>query len=117
MAFEVFNKKAAVGRGSTTPKVTISKNGTFSLNAVATQQMMDGAEYAVLMYDAESKQIAIKPVAKTDEHGYRLSRPKTGGIHISGRRFLAHIAYKHEETTRFEASWNDTINAVVITLA
>jgi len=96
--------------------VSISKHGTLSLNASATGQFLDGATHAVLMYDAETRQIAIKPVDKTTGDAYRLSRPKGGGVHIAAKRFLAHIGYPHTETKRLDISWNDEVKAVVIAL-
>jgi len=114
MAFELFTMKSA--RSGREARVTVSKRGSLSLNTVCMASHFKDAEYVQLLYDAQSKRIAIKPATAGDEHTYKICRGKQGGGHVSGQGFLKYYKIPHDKTRSCPALWDKRLAALVVDL-
>src|SRR4051812_28365656 len=74
--YEVFSRKISrVG----TPMLTITKLGRIALNKTATARFeRDAVEFVILLWDKESRRIAIRPITKKDARAYRVSYGQKG---------------------------------------
>src|SRR5260370_37378970 len=101
MAYEVFENKAdRLG----TPALTIATDGRFSLNADAGDLLRAvKAKFVHILWDAEARKIALRPVAKPEEHTYRLtsSTAHNRGMYLSATAFM--------RSTRFHLSIRSTL--------
>jgi hypothetical protein len=107
MAYEVFVRTA---RRTGTPAVAFMESGRMSLNAAATKILTDQAvEYVVLLWDAGTKRVAIRPIAKKDPRAYKLNRSGKGhGSGFSAVTFFEHIGFDHKKGTKsFPVDWNN----------
>ena len=66
-------------------------------------------EYVVLMWDADSRRCAIKPVNKRDSRSYALNFAKRdSNAGFSAVTFMEHIGWNYKlETRQFPAMWNE----------
>jgi hypothetical protein len=107
MPYEVFTRKL---RRTGTPAVAFMATGRLSLNAAATKVLIDQAVEAVLLlWDASTKRVAIKPVNKKDPRAYKLNKSGKGnGAGFSAVTFFEHIGFDFEKGTKsFPAEWNN----------
>lgn len=116
MAFETFNPASARRRTGSEKRVTLSKTGQIALNTVSVRAHFAESENVVLLYDRETRSIAIKPAGADDENACKLSTAKSGSAYLSGRGFLAFFEVPYEQTTAYPAEWNETLAALVIQL-
>ena len=114
MAFEIFKKTSV--RRSRAPKVSISKGGALHLNTACLAQHFQDIGFVQLLFDSDSRRIAIKPAAAGEEHTDEICRAKQGGAHVSGQAFLSHYEIEHDETKAFPVTWADDPGAVIISL-
>ena len=107
MRYKVFDRKRhPVG----SPTVTFSRLGRMSFNQAATAVMRKlVVEYVVLMWDADSRRCAIKPVNKLDSRSYALNFAKRdSNAGFSAVTFMNHIGWDYKLKTRqFPATWNE----------
>jgi hypothetical protein len=116
MPFEVFSRKV---RRMASPQVTLTTLGRIALNKSATATLEKHAvENVILLWDAETKRFAIRPIAKKDSRAYRVSYGKKGnGAGFSAVTFLDYIGYNYKNESRsFPADWNDQEGAFLICL-
>lgn len=113
MAFEVFEGRGRTASG--TPTVSIRKNGALALNAAALDAWFKGQDYAVLMYDPDTKRIGVRPVAEKSKSAYKLQRVGQGG-HVNAKSFLTHYTIDHAKSQSFPAEWDEQAKAVVAAL-
>jgi len=117
MAFEVFSRKV---RRLASPQVTFTTLGRIALNKAATA-VLDKlvVENVVLLWDADTKRIGIRPISKKDSRAYRVHYGKNGnGAGFSAVTFLDHIGYNYKEgSNSFPAEWNDGEGMFLISLA
>lgn len=110
MAFETYTPKRR--RQDTDPKVTISSSGNFMINAAASEQWFSKAKLVQLLFDPESKTVAIRPMEKDADNALKLRRPaRAAGCHISGQGFLDYYQIKNDKTRSYPLTWLDTIGA------
>ena len=107
MTYEVFDRKR---RPVGLPAVTFSRLGRISLNQAATAVMRKlVVEHVVLLWDADSRRCAIKPVNKRDSRSYPLNYAKRdSNAGFSAVTFMEHIGWDYKVGTRqFAADWNE----------
>ena len=113
MAFEIFTRKIV---RSGAPGVTASKLGRMAINKRATSFFEKNAvEYVLVLWDADTKKIAIRPIAKRDPRAYRLKYGEKGnGAGFSAKTFFDHIGLDFSESRPMPAHWDDDQDMLVI---
>ena len=67
------------------PALTITTDGRLALNADAGDLMKGlGAKFVHLLWDAEARKIALRPLTKADSRSYKLSVPHTRKHNVRG---------------------------------
>ena|SRR6266852_4406071 len=105
MAYELFHNKAAKFG---TPQLTI-RRGKIAFNADAGDVLASvGMRFAHILWDADARKLAIKPLTKEDENAFRASIPegKRGGT-FSALSFLNYIHWRADEPIVVAAKWNE----------
>ncbi|MBZ5665512.1 MAG: hypothetical protein LAO30_12995 [Acidobacteriia bacterium] len=106
MAWEIFTRKV---RRSGTPAITFNKLGRISLNKTATATLeKDAVEFVLLLWDADKRQVGVRPIKKKDQRAYRLAYGKKGnGAGFSAKTFMDHIDYDYSESRSTPVRWDD----------
>jgi hypothetical protein len=107
MAYEVFDNKATRLRS---PEVTIATDGRLALNADAGDLVKEvGAKFVHLLWDAEARKIALRPLAKLDSRSYTLSVPYAHkrGMLVSASTFMRYIGWPLSKRVTLPAQWNE----------
>lgn len=106
MAYEIFTRKV-LRRGS--PGITITKIGRIAINKSATEALEKNAvEFVLVMWDAESLKIGIRPITKKDSRAYPLKYGDKGnGAGFSAKTFLDYIGFDYTNSNPIPASWNE----------
>jgi hypothetical protein len=107
MAYKVFDNKAT-RLGS--PALTIATDGRIALNADAGDTLRAvGARFVHLLWDAEARKIALRPLAKGDSRSYKLTVPSAHkrGMAVSGATFLRHIGWSLSDRVTLPLEWNE----------
>lgn len=115
MAYEIFSRKTSrMG----TPMVTITKLGRIALNKTATARFeRDAVELVLLMWDKESRKIAIRPISKKEPRAYRVTYGAKGnGAGFSAKTFLDYIELDFTESRNIAIEWNDADNMYEVTV-
>lgn len=100
------------------PFVTISKNGSISLNATARRKYCDDTT-AYLMLGVNENNLYIQPhPPETDAlEQYLYKMPDgDGGVTLSASSFLKHFRVEHEETRRYRTEKNEDLEAICVDL-
>ena len=107
MAYEVFDYKAT-RLGS--PALTITTDGRLALNGDAGDLLRSvGAKFAHLLWDAEARKIALRPLTKRDSRSYRLTVPRAHkrGMSVSAATFLRYIGWSSSTRATLAVEWNE----------
>jgi hypothetical protein len=107
MAYEVFDNKAT-RLGS--PALTITTDGRVVLNADAGDVLRAaGAKFVHLLWDAEARKIALRPLRRADVRSYKLTVPHAHkrGMAVSAVTFLRHVGQSLSERVTLPAEWNE----------
>jgi hypothetical protein len=103
MGFELFTKKQSHGGP---PSVSITKRGHFSINSSAVN-CLSRSKYVHVYWDREQSKVGLKPLAKKEEHSYRVNYSTRGNVGaVSASAFLKGVRYPIKETKSFSATWN-----------
>ena len=97
------------------PTVTIGKMGriAFNMKAVAILREHE-ATHAVLLWNKESHECAVRIASSKDAGAYTLTyNKKYNGAGFSSVTFLNYIRYDWTETRSFNAVWNDSEKMLV----
>ena len=104
MPYEIFTRKRVQ---SGTPAISFGPAGRVGLNQPATQILQGNAvEFVLLLWDKDSRRVAIRPITKRDKRAYKLSYTKSSS-QFSGKSFLEYINYDFSVTRSFPAEWNE----------
>jgi hypothetical protein len=117
MAFEVFSRKV---RRLASPQVTLTTLGRLALNKAATAILEKRVvENVVLLWDADTKRFAIRPINKKDSRAYRVHYGKNGnGAGFSAVTFMDHIGYNYKESSNsFPAEWDEEQGMFLVNLS
>ena len=90
--------------------MTITTDGRLALNADAGDVMRSvGARFIQLLWDPDARKFALRPVAKGDEHAYRLTpaRAHKRGMYLSATAFLRHIGWDFSTRRTMAVEWNE----------
>ena len=113
MAFERFTQ---IGRGYK-PKVSITKSGQIGFNQGAVKHFnLNDYEYAVLFYDKDNRRIGIGLTNDNSEAGICKLRKRASGADISARSFFGYYGIDYADSNRYDASWDEDDNMVIVTL-
>jgi hypothetical protein len=106
MAYEIFSRKV---RKLRTPAVTVTKLGRLAFNKAATAPFeKNGVDNVFLMWDAERRQIAVRPTNKKDPRAYTVTYGRKGnGAGFSAKTFFDYIEFDYSESRSMTAEWND----------
>ena len=107
MGYEVFDNKAT-RLGS--PALTITTDGRLALNADAGDLLRNaGAKFAHLLWDAEARKIALRPLTKADTRSYKLTVPSAHkrGMSVSAATFLRYIGWSFSTRATLTVEWNE----------
>jgi len=105
MAYELFKNKAVQ---LVSPQLTI-RDKTIALNAAAGDIVADvGLKFAHLLWDADARKLAVRPIAQQDPNAFRVSARKgKRGMTISAQSFLNHINWKSIDAVVLDTQWNE----------
>ncbi|MHB8858312.1 MAG: hypothetical protein ACYC6Z_02340 [Thermoleophilia bacterium] len=112
MPIEWFTESATRGFQ---PKVSLRPRGQIGFNQGAVRKFeLQKYEYAILGYDKNSNNIAIKPVHDNNQKGaVKLRVKKTGtDATISAKAFFDYYEIKCEKAIRLDAEWNEELEAI-----
>lgn len=115
MPFEKHKKHSA--RGSQTPFISLRQTESIGINAAAMEEYFSDHNAAILYYDEENNQIGIEPADDDDEDAYKLMvRNNSPSASLNAASFLTAYGLVPDETTRYEATWNEDAELVTADL-
>ncbi|MFW5905536.1 MAG: hypothetical protein ACOCY7_01885 [Halodesulfurarchaeum sp.] len=115
MGFERYEKRT--GAASNEPRISIRESETIGINTAAMRAYFEGADGVICYYDDETNQVGLEPADADDSDAYtiQVSDPsETGSLSASG--FLNTYRLVPEKTTRYEATWDEDHDMVIIDL-
>src|SRR5579864_9620076 len=116
MAYEVFDNKATrLG----TPALTVTTDGRLALNADAGDLLRSvGAKFTHLLWDAEARKIALRPLTKADSRSYKLSVPHAHkrGMLVAAATFLRYIGWSPSIRVTLAIEWNENEKLLEVVL-
>lgn len=106
MAYVVYEK---VVKRTTSPTVSISKLGRISFNAASTETLRKNAiEYVLLLWDKESRKVAVKSTSKKDTRSYTLRFTQKNRMSgFAAKTFLNYIEYDFTESHQYPCTWSE----------
>lgn len=104
MSYEVFEKTV---RRDTEPRVTISTLGRIQFNASAARKLQEeGVDAVLLLWDKDTRKIAMKKTSKKDDRSYVLRYAKKGnGAGFASKTFLEWCRYDYSQTKSYPCKW------------
>lgn len=100
------------------PLATITRSGLIRINAQTFRKYdFSGCTHFVLYYNAASQQIGIEFNDDEDAEGCRGVKVDTvRGVQISTKSYLKHYGIDLSESKRYEVSYNEASNMLIIDL-
>ena len=98
------------------PRVSVRQNGTIGINyASLNRWKIDRFDWVLLFYDAENKQIGIKPISEEEDGAHKLNFGKNKkSAWIGCRKFLDYFEIGTKKTEKYQVTWNDANSMLVI---
>jgi len=75
----------------------------------------NAVEFVLILWDADTHRIAIRPMTKRDPRAYTLTKAK-GSSMFSAKSFLESVGFDISETRSFEAEWDEKENMLIAEL-
>lgn len=128
MPYTIFERKV---KRLSNPTISIMKMGRLTLNKAAAAYLAEvGTTHVHLLWDAEARRFAIRPVFKKDDPraylvAFGADRPvgpdgkkrgPTVGASINCKTFLDHIGVSYKTTRAYPTRWNAQDNLLEIDL-
>jgi len=100
MPYEVFTRdKVRTG----IPTIRLSDHGRISFSGPAAETVKEHKmQYVILLWDRQSKCMAVKKSDKADTRAYRITFAHKHGCAISAKTFLDHIGHEFVNHTLFD---------------
>jgi len=117
MAYEIFDSKATRGGA---PALTLTTDARISLNAFAGDIMRRaGMKFVHVLWDAETRKLALQPVARPDERSFKLSSfgGQKRGMAFSAKAFLRYIQWDTSNSFSAPVEWNEKERLLEASLA
>jgi hypothetical protein len=115
MAFVEYTQKSIRSGGEI--KAALTRQRSIRFSSGASEKFFKNTEYCILLFDQETRRIAVKPVAKKIGHAYRVLRlgnSKTQA-EISIASFMKYFSIPLPEKSRyFSCVWDEQLGAVVL---
>jgi hypothetical protein len=116
VAYEIYVREFAT-RSSSTPKINISDLGRCMLNRAAAEIFhKEAVEQILLLWDAQSRKFAMRPITKKDARSFTLrysfnKQKVVQSAAFGGVMFFRHIGYDFKDGGTYPVIWNanDTI--------
>lgn len=116
MPYEIFGKRITRNNPAS---ITIGTTGRLGLSKAAAELLSREAfDHVLLMWDADRKRVAIRPIRKKDSRAYRVNfSASKAGAGIAAKAFCDYIGYDYSAgSRRYPATWNETESAIEIDL-
>lgn len=97
--------------------VRITKGGILQLSPIVIDSHFSKIDIVQLLFDPESRRIAIKPLHQPEESALKLRKPqRAAGAHISARGFLEHFKIAVPENSQMieEPTWDEGLQALLV---
>lgn len=115
MAFELYQPNSRMR--SQSKEVVISKLGLITISAAAREEHIPKATAVHLLYDAERRMVAIKPVPESADHCLKIRHPnRSRSVQVSATGFLDFNQIPHEKPVRLPVKWDEDLKALVFSL-
>jgi len=97
MSYEIFTRKTRKMSG---PSVTLNVYGRMQFNKAATLRLeKDAVENVLLLWDKDSRKVALRVITKKDPRAYRIAYGKnSNGAGFSTKTFFDHIRLNYSES-------------------
>ncbi len=103
MGYEAFTSRYA---HPDFPAASLGKEGRIYFNRSATEIFLKTeSKYALLLWDKDTRKIAVQRALKTDRRAYRITMENRACV-INAKAFLSYINYDRSHTRSFAAEWN-----------
>ncbi len=116
MGFEVFVQKGQGIRRSNIDRLTITKPGRFNLSRFASDRISRDFIYVLLMYDRETKKIAIKPTKIRTTETYKAHFDKAGCYLFTAIMFVKYVQLNVETKVPLPVLWDAQEQMFVVDL-
>ncbi|MBZ5580955.1 MAG: hypothetical protein LAQ30_01895 [Acidobacteriia bacterium] len=116
MPYEIFARTTA--RKGAPPTINIAANGRLGLNKAAAELLhKEAIGFALLLWDADARKIAVRPIKKKDPRAFTVTFSKGRmSAGISAKSFCDYIGVDYSQTRGYQAKWNDNESALEIDL-
>ncbi|SEK92237.1 hypothetical protein [Haloferax larsenii] len=120
MGFKKFTRKGGKRGGSSSlgPRISLRKSGSVGLNHATIEKYFDGKDYVELFNDAVNQKVGLHPRGDETEDSYKVrkSEKEGHGGQIACKAFLREFDIVPDKTTRYEVSWDEDQELIVIDL-
>lgn len=115
MGFEKYDK--GTGRGTSQPRVSLRKSDTIGINGAAIEEYFEDTDGVILYYDEEDNRVGLEPADADDSDAYTLVRANnSNSATVNATGFMTDHGLTPEQTTHYEAQWDDDADLVSIDL-
>jgi hypothetical protein len=112
MPFELFERKTS---RVTSPAITLSPEGRIGVNSAATELFMrDNVEFVYILWDRETRRMAIRPTMRKDARAFRITYNKNkSSAAIAAKSFMDHIGYNYSDRQTYAAEWDEKEGMII----
>jgi len=120
MGFEKFQGKGqgSVGRTNQEPRISLRASQSIGLNYAAIQEYFEDYNWVELLYDPVNRKVGINRVEEQTQDAYKVRKSNKDGHggNINCTAFIKEYNLTPEQTTHYEAEWDDEHNIVIADL-
>jgi hypothetical protein len=99
------------------PHYRISKSGFLTISPAMVEKYFKDCQHAQMLFDQETRRIAVKPAGPNDSNTLKLGLPKgSRSKRASIAGFLEFCGFKPSKNASYEAKWDEELGAVVAEL-